>query len=157
MSDDEWYKKILVNWMRRKYVRSRDDYYGDSTGKVEHNISLDTLSRSKSSSTDLVQILRNWACFTVLFEEHQFSLYWSFNFKSRICLSWIICNCMRWSTNSMEELSRGSTNSNVMLLQPFSMKWNFGQGQMAVLTDWISSFQILWSMMVTFVLIRNVK
>ena len=105
------------------YVRNRDDYYGDSIGKVEHNISLDTLSRSKSSSTDLVQILRNWACFTVLFEEHEFSLYWSCNFKSRICLTWIISNYMRWSTNLIEELSRGSSNSSYA---PSAIQYDMG-------------------------------
>ena len=35
----------------------------------------------------------------------------------------------------MEEFTRGSSNGNVMLLQPFIMKWGFGQGPMTVLTD----------------------
>ena len=42
---------------------------------------------------------------------------------------------------SMEEFTRGSSNGNVMLLQPFIMNWGFGQGPMTVLTDEFQAFK----------------
>ena len=42
---------------------------------------------------------------------------------------------------SMEEFTRGSSNGNVMLLQPFIMNWGYGQGPMTVLTDEFQAFK----------------